>query len=288
MDHNRFLRLMMIVVAGVSVLFSVLSLMDIPVQFYWWEIFIDGKIILLSGILCVLLRKQWRESFTALRSLFVFRWKQALFSFLLPSIVIVVSIGIGWTLSDVRFEPLSNATTVILATLFDIPALYFFSLTTVLLEELIFRGMIPEELRRRFSPAVTGAVGGIFWMVYAVPELFDLDGVPALHRVIIAFSFGATGMFCTALTRFTGSLWNGYSFRVGMTAVLPLLISSVLIESDSFFTTKGMVFAAEGITFTLIVTIAAVMLLRRLPSAQNGGEKEILLDYLPKSDNIKS
>lgn len=244
----------------VSLIFGMLSYFRIPYQFYLWEIFFEGKILISVMIIFFFYKKKWirfgRDQFSMLS----FNLRKNIALFFLPLLLYSFSIAIGLTTKDVSLNKPENAATLILATLFDIPAIYVFSVTTVFIEELIFRGMILQSFRNSHSIIRAMLFSSLLWTIFVLNEIVGIDDANLLSIVVVTFFFFSIGFFASALFLRNRSIIPGYSLRIGLITLTPIALSSRIVEADAFFQTSSLFFYSEGIiTSVLLIGISYVL-----------------------------
>jgi membrane protease YdiL (CAAX protease family) len=265
MIEKIFLRRSLLILLVISALFALLSSYSIRFQFSVWELFIDAKIVTAAVFFFAAWKKQWiviaPEHFPFLR----FDWRSNTALFFAPVLFYLFPIAAGFTSKNVSLNPLENAATLVLGTLFDIPALFVFSATSVFIEEVMFRGILFRSLRENISVPMALVLTNVVWMLFCLSEIFSVPDITILKSLVIGFFFFSIGLFCSALTAKYNSIWQGYSFRVGIIALTPILLTSFLAESDSFFTTESILFAADGVLVSLLLCMVAAYFIRHLP-----------------------
>ncbi len=259
-DHKYF-RLTVIVIICISVLAGVLSHFKIPYQFYIWELFIDSRIIALLFLLLFLYKKKSIRITNIKPLLLNWSWTKNIYFFFFPLVLYAVSIIAGILFKEVSLNKLDNVPTLILATVFDIPALFVFSATSILLDEIIFRGIILttfQKLRSRWQAII---LTNLLWVVFCISEIVGLEEISVLKFITVALFFLSIGIFCTVLVNKYTSIWFGYSLRVGFITLSPIIITSLLSESDVFFITESFFFNAEGLIISVLTLTAGFILL---------------------------
>lgn len=263
MMDSRSLRTLISISVAVSAIASILSALGWPYQFFVWEFFFDGRLVAILALSFI----AWKRGFITLPSpmpsLRSFRWHENVWAFLAPLAFYALTIGAGMAASAVKVDPLDNAATLVLATLFDIPAIYVFSITSVLVEEFLFRGVVLDAFTKRSSPFLAVVLSSVLWTLFMVPEVIGLNdlALPSIS-VVLLFIF-ITGLFCSVIALRWSTIWIGYSFRVGIIALTPIIISSLTTEADAFFITSSPWFAAEGGVMIILMILSAFFLFRR-------------------------
>lgn len=262
MIESGSLRITLWYIVLVSIFFSALSFARIPYQIYVWEIFIDGKIIaLLLFLIYLLQRSKFQFSFIAAK-LNILDWRRSLLWFLFPVAAYSIVIIIGMLTKEGKFDNLDNIATLILATLFDLPAVFVFSLTFIFIEEIIFRGILLNSFLSKQKRVNSVTILSFVFSGFCMSDVFTNDFSSPLIFVSIIFYFFAIGVLTSALVLKYNSLWVSYSFRIGQLTIAPLILTSYLIESDSFFQTKNSLFYAEGFLFLMITLTVGFILLK--------------------------
>ncbi|MCK9408334.1 MAG: CPBP family intramembrane glutamic endopeptidase [Bacteriovoracaceae bacterium] len=264
MIEQQYLHRSCIALLILSVVFAILSTFDIRYQFYFWELFIDIKIVVVIGVLFGAWKKRWLvfspEQFILLR----FDWKTNVTIFFLPLLVYSLPIACGLTTKVLTINAIDNAATLALATLFDVPAIYMFSATSALIEEIVFRGVLLRSFRNKFSVQYALFLTNGLWTIFCISEVVGITKVTALSAFVTGLFFFSLGLFCSVLTIKNNSVWPGYSLRIGIITLTPILLTSFLAESDSFFTTNSIVLVAEGILVSTAFLAASFVLLRQI------------------------
>ncbi|NUN70977.1 MAG: CPBP family intramembrane metalloprotease [Bacteroidetes bacterium] len=261
-DHSYF-RYSILAVLIVSLAASLLAAYDLAYQFYVWEFFLDGRLLVLmllawlgwkKGGLKFSIKDSLLHRFDLFRNILIFAAPLALY---------LVPVAAGYFLNGVKIEAMDNAVTLILATLFDIPAVFVFSATTILVEELLFRSVIFPSAQTHFGKGKGILLSVMIWTLYCIPEVISVPELPPIGQATLLLYFIMIGTFCTALYHRNASVWAGYSFRTGIAALTPIVISSVITESDSFVTATSPLFGAEGAIVSGVLFVCSVILFRR-------------------------
>jgi membrane protease YdiL (CAAX protease family) len=270
MIGKPFLASTAIALLMISGFFTLLSAFSIPFQFYLWEFYFDGKTLAVAGLIFTLW-KRGRISFTADQFVFIrFDWRKNVWIFFAPVLFYALPIAAGYFFKEVSIVPLDNAATLILGTLFDIPAIFAFSVTSVLLEEVLFRGITFHSFRRHYTLRNALIFSNALWTAYCIPEIITIPDLTLLLGGVAGLFFFSLGLFCSVVSLRSTSLWVGYSFRIGLVSLTPILLTSIVAESDSFFTASSPVFIAEGILVSVAMLTASMFILQKEPvSAKN-------------------
>jgi membrane protease YdiL (CAAX protease family) len=263
MIKKIFLPRMIVLLLVISAVFALLSLSSIRFQFSLWELFIDAKIITAAAVIVTAWKKEWIDILPEHRSLIQFEWRSNTAIFFVPLAMYLFPIAAGYGAKELSLNPLDNAATLVLGTLFDIPALFVFSVTSIFVEEVIFRGILFRSLRAHRTLPFALVLTNLVWMIFCLSEIISIPDISVLKAGAIGVFFFSIGVFCSALTVANTNIWMGYSFRVGILALTPIVLTSFLAESDSFFTTQSLLFAADGMIVSLFLLVASALILRR-------------------------
>jgi membrane protease YdiL (CAAX protease family) len=242
----------------VSILFGLLGYLKIPFQYYLWEILIDLKAAALAAIFIIGYKKRTVTLTAHQFTLLNFDWKRNIALFFVPILFYAITIGAGSAFSEVKVNTLDNAVTLILATLFDIPAIYVFSATSILLEELIFRGILLQSFERAYGLLSSIFITSGLWTLSMASDLSGMENVTLLSVFTLLFFFLTAGGLLSLLSLWKGNVWLGYSMRIGLVTLTPIILTSLLNESDSFFETDSLFFVSEGICVSLIAFLFAL------------------------------
>ncbi|MDP1675979.1 MAG: hypothetical protein Q8L88_03865 [Bacteroidota bacterium] len=262
MIEQQYLRFTIIIIIFISIISGFLSYFVIRYQFYVWELFIDSKIVALMLLLFFLYKKKAIQLSNVKLLLLSWNWKRNILYFFFPLILFAIVIASGVLSKEISLNKLDNTTTLILATLFDIPAVFVFSATSILIEEIFFRGFILSTIQPLRSQLRATMLTSLLWVVYSISEIIGLEEIDALKFITITLFFFSIGTFCSILVGKYKLIWFGYSLRVGLITLSPIILTSLLSETDSFFTTKSFLFYTEGIVFSTLILFGSFILYR--------------------------
>jgi len=269
MIESKSLTFTGILVIAISLLFAIISYFQIQYQFYVWEIFIDLKILSLIGIILFLIKQKKivfdLEQLTSLK----WKWLVNVLAFLVPVVIYIVVILLGLIFRQVSLDRPDNSATLVLATLFDIPAIYVFSVTSIFIEELFFRGVLYNSYRNENSIWISGFITSGLFAIYSISEIVGIEEVNIMTVLILLLYFFSLGFFCIVISQKLRSLWISYSLRIGIITLTPLFLTSQLVESDSFFVTTSNLLFAEGIITSIILLVASILLIEKQPSVSH-------------------
>lgn len=244
----------------ISLIFSLISIYEITYQFYVWELYLDSRVVAVVMLLLYVWKKQYLNVSPIIRLLQHFYWKGHAYYFLLILVIYAFPIIIGLVVNDVTYKKLDNTETVILALLFDIPAVFVFSTTSILLEEIIFRGILLSSLRVYYSDILSILFSNILWMVFVLSEIIGMKDLTADSFLLLLLYYFSLGIICSVILIRERTIWIVYTFRIGILILTPLFLTSFLIESDPLWNTESIFFGAEGfITSIIFIGIAFLL-----------------------------
>ncbi len=243
----------------ISILFSILALFSVPYQFYLWEFYVDIRFAVLTGLVYYLWRRKKAAISAADAILLQFQWRTVFKSFFAMLPVYGIAIGTGILLDETSYTPVENGMTILLGMIFDIPAVFVFSLTSIFIEELFFRGMLLNAFRSVYSELSAAVYSASAWMIFTIPEVIMISSVTwesAIMLLVYHFSLGA---LCSVIILRYSSIWIVYSIRMGIIIFTPVILSSLIMESDPFFT-SSIVFSTEGILTSAVFIFLSIWL----------------------------
>lgn len=259
---NSFIKFIAAATILSSIVVSIVSYFGLPYQVLIWEFFIDLRILVLIGIILIYQKKIKIDFLPILKGKFVFQWETNLFFFFYGFFVIILNSFVGLLFKGIKFDTLENWETILLGIVFDIPAVYFFSLSTILFEELFFRIILPA-LTEHHSVKTQALHSSLLWMVYSLPVIFAAEHNLIQIFLFMLYSF-TTGIFLFSLSKRYQSVWISYTFRIGVVSYSTIMLSSIVIDSDTFFTAKSPYFSLEGIGVSLFLLLSALFLLKKV------------------------
>jgi membrane protease YdiL (CAAX protease family) len=259
-----------------SFFFGVLSYFKLQFQFYLWEFFVDLKIVTLVAVVALFYKRKEIVFGSNELLLIHFDWKQNTTIFFAPVLVYILTIVLGLFSNQMTINKLDNAVTLVLATMFDIPALYVFSATTVLIEEILFRGVLLSSFQRSNSIILTALFSSIVWSLFIGSEIFSVEELNLLKVSMLLLFFFSLGLFLSMLFNRFHSIWPGYSFRIGIITLTPITLTSQLVESDSFFSSSSVIFISEGIMVSMLLIGASIpFLMKKRALTENSSFRNI-------------
>ncbi len=246
---SRFLFFLFLI----SLLSAKVALLGVSAQFYLWEFSVDVKILVFVLLLFLFIRKYHWDF--GLNRYGILKWDVAtnILAFLSPLVILAATIITGYLLKKTTFEGADDSVTLILATLFDIPAAYFFSIAVILVEELIFRGFILDFVSRENGIFKSVLISSIIW---TVANLDKIAQIPSLSLFAISselLNLFSIGIACSVLYTQTRSIWPGYSFRIGLLVFSSAMLASDVNETSGVFYTETHALSNSGILLSFII-----------------------------------
>jgi len=233
--------------------------LGLPAHTRIWEFPLDLKIVAIAFVAWYLTRGDHGRYVNGL-GLRKWNWLRICFAFSAPGGLFLVIIAIGYIMSAVEFQGVENAPTFFLSTLFDLPALFFFSATTIFVEEIIFRGVFFQTLSEKGSLLSASLLTSILWAVLRISDA--LDGSTALSFFALSqfMNLLSLGVVLNFLFISSSSIWVSYAFRLGVMTFSSILLSGPETDTNSLFVTESLNFASSGLTMTLLYCAVAFIL----------------------------
>lgn len=260
MINQRRFYLFLVSVPVIAALAAAAGTAGIKTHFYLWEILIDGKTLFLAAAYYLILHPtRWRAD---AQDKGVLRWSflKNLGAFVIPVVLSCAIAGAGLLMKTVSYDDPDNGATLLLTMVFDIPAIFIFSVTTVFIEEYVFRGTILLKFSEN-GRALTGVcISSIVWALYAIVDVFPLEQFTWVTMGILAVSYCAVGIASGVLYFASRSLWVSYAFRIGIITVTPSIIAGVTGMTDAFFSTGHPAFYGDGWAASLIMIAGSAVL----------------------------
>jgi membrane protease YdiL (CAAX protease family) len=275
-DKNS-LRFAYLFTVILSFVFAGISYFHIQYQTYLWEFLIDSKILLMALFLLVLKKRGLLQLPPLMLN--VKKWNTGLnvtwfcFPFIISAFVILTGILSG----EIKFDYVDNASTLILAVIVDVPAIFVFSATTILVEEIFFRGILINSVSEISSKFKTGIFLSFLFCLFRLSDTINSETTSVISVGYVLIYLFSIGIITTALVTKYHSVWYGYSFRIGLMTIMPVLLSSLHTDSDSFFKTKNYLFFSEGLVSSVFIAASGFFMLRKVLKLSTGGN-EILVN----------
>ena len=239
-----------------------LLLLGLKTQFYIWEFKIDLKPAVF-GVLCYFFNRKFQIGFNfakiGIRS---WDWLTNLLSFFSPFGLLALLIVAGISFKTIVYQGVENSATFLLATFIDIPATFFFSLTTVLLEEIVFRGFVFDAISKKENFILASFLTSGLWALISFSDVFQMHN-SSFGSILLGFlNLMSIGFVCSALLLFSKSIWSSFSFRVGLMVFSNALLCGNQDETNSFFVANLSSFSSNGILFSLFNFAFSAILLK--------------------------
>ncbi len=251
----------------VSVLFVLLCSealvrLGLKTQFYIWEFNIDLRPVVF-GVLCYFFSKKFQVGFDLAKiGIRIWDWPTNLLAFFSPFGLFGLLIVAGILFKATSYQGVENSATFLLATFFDIPATFFFSITTVLLEEIVFRGFVFKAISKRESFVLPALLTSGLWALMSFSNVFQIQKSNFGSFFIGFLNLTSIGFVCSALLLISKSIWSSYSFRLGLLVFSTALLCGKQDETNSFFITNLASFSNSGILLSLLNFIFASFILK--------------------------
>lgn len=223
-----------------------LTFLKKPTSATIWEFRIDGPILACLALAAGVDRRR----IIAFRSLLpaVFGrpdWKWVFLAFVVAFVVTGFLILSGYFLKAVDYQGVDNPATFCLSVLLDLPAIAVFSLSTIFLEELLFRGILSAIFDETESIIPGILASSCLWALLKIAEsesaVGDLRTFPEHFIALVAF-----GSALCAIASAAKSLWASYTLRIAMTTIVPIFLSGSESDQNSFFVCSSPHFAPDG------------------------------------------
>lgn len=268
MIDKKAIPLFISIIIAISLVFVILCGLPIPYQFSIWEVFIDCKDLALVGLIFYF----WKNKKFEFIPDDIKHWdtRKVLISFFFVFVLLSITIGIGLISGYTKVSNIENVFTAILSTLIDIPALFVFSSTTILIEEIFFRSITIRSLSGNSSIVFAVFIASGIWTLFKLPDVLQLDTVTLSIKSVILVNIFSVGLLCSALRFRFVSIWPGYSLRIGFLALSPLMLETLSFESDAFFSSNSILFSSEGILISLLILAYTGFLMKSAFFTKNG------------------
>ncbi|MDA0987001.1 MAG: hypothetical protein O3A55_05305, partial [Bacteroidetes bacterium] len=132
----------------VGILALILKYFKVSNSFLIWEFELNWKIILIFATILIFNKTEFNNSKNSIiNSLKIINVKKSFTYFLIPLVSSLILILIGMLFNEIKLGEINDTTLFIFGIIFDAPAILFFSLTTILLEEILFRIIIFDKIK---------------------------------------------------------------------------------------------------------------------------------------------
>lgn len=207
---------------------------NIPTEFHLWEVPVNVRIFAISGIPFLLDPGRFVLKELSQFGILKWRWKSNLIAFAVPMVFLFIIIVLPQIWGKNVLDDLGTSPMSMFAVLFDIPALYVFSLLVVLMDEIVFRGFLLGAFRQRGGLVLSIFMTTFVWTLASSEKIFRADdhslvSVASGFLYLLSIGFATSGIFCH-----TNSVWNCYSYRIGLQVVSSAIIGSGLTMDPEF------------------------------------------------------
>lgn len=245
---SRFLFFLFLI----SLLSAKVALLGVSIQYYLWEFLVDVK-LLLFGLLLFLFIRKYRWNFT-LNKYGILTWDVVpnILAFLSPLVILALTITAGYLLKETTFEGADDSVTLMLATLFDIPSAYSFSVAIILAEELIFRGFIFDCISRERQIFKSLLISSLIWTVANFDKIAQIRSSSLFAITSELMNLFTIGLACSSIYYHTKSIWPGYSFRIGLLVFSSALLASDINVASGMFYTEAQILSNSGLLVSIV------------------------------------
>ena len=236
----------------ISLVSAKVALLGVSPQFYLWEFAIDVKLLLFVLLLFLFIRKyHWNFG---INNFGILRWDVGpnIMAFLSPLGILALTIVAGYLLKKTTFAGSDDSVTLLLATLFDVPAAYFFSVAVVLVEELIFRGFMLDFVSRENGIFKSILISLMIWTVANFDKIAQIRSSSLFVISSELLNLISLGLACSAIYCRTKSIWPGYSFRIGLLVFSSAMLASDVSDTSSVFYTETHILSNSGILLSFV------------------------------------
>lgn len=252
----------------ISLLSITAVLLGFNTQYYLWEFALDVKVLVIA-LLLLYFGKKYRWDFGLDRH-GIRNWipKLNAFAFFIPLLLLALVVAIGMLSRKTSYEEVENSYTFLLATIVDIPAIYFFSITVVLLEEIIFRGLMFDLVSRDRGNLVSVLSSSLIWTAVNFDKAAQIQNVTFTLATSELLSIMAVGVICSSFYCLSRSIWPGYSLRIGLRVFSSTVLTTRASDTNAYFQTDSPIFSNDGILISILILILSFVLLRFYRKAQ--------------------
>ena len=243
---------LLIVFFSITLLSAICARNEIPTEFNIWEFPFDTRILAAGVYMLLELRKNLDGSFLKQSGLGQWHWKQNIFVFFVPALVIISTIVLGLMLNKIEFQGVDNVSTYLLSTMFDIPVIFFFSVTTLFVEELFFRGYLLKMLSAGRKPVTGGLIAAVLWSVFRLGDILGADSYSLTSFIVNLSYLLSTGLLLSMLFHATESVWSCYIYRIGTSIFSSMLLSHPENVANSLFYANSVLFSETGVFVTAL------------------------------------
>jgi membrane protease YdiL (CAAX protease family) len=180
----------------------------------------------------------------------------------MPLLLLSVILFVGKIGSQIDYHNFENWPTKILQILFDYPAILFFSISTIFIDELFFRSFLYKLFREHIGIGKAIVLSSIFWSIFNLSGfIFIVPNTIEIATVYIPY-YLSTGILLSVLVEKYGHILYGYLFRVGLMSFSALLLSNATDDQSTFFVSNSLIFSSQGIIFSILSVFLAFFFYR--------------------------
>lgn len=264
MSDRKPLRIVLIVIIITSVIFVLLESFGFQFQVDFLEFLIDPKYILLLILILFLSKKDQFSISTIISDIKRTQWKTSLLWLTMPLLLLSALLFVGKIGSQIDFHRFDNWPTKILQILFDYPAILFFSISTVFIDELFFRSFLYKLCREHVGIGKAIVLSSIFWSIYNLSGFIFTDQNTIGNTIVYMFFYFSTGILLAVLAEKYGHILYGYIFRVGLLSFSAVLLSNANDDQSTFFVSNSLIFNSQGVIYSLLSVFLAFFIYREI------------------------
>jgi membrane protease YdiL (CAAX protease family) len=254
-------------IALIAVSALVCAVLRVSVETRLWEFPVDLRIAAALALACYAIRGELCFYLKGL-GLGKLEWGKIISSFCAPAVLLASLILIGYLERGIEFQGVENSSTFCLSAILDLPAFFFFSAATTLVEEVAFRGIIFQKLSDGRNHISAALLASLLWAALRITDLQNVETASLFSVISHYLYFGSLGILLARVFTMSGSIWVTYSFRIGMSTFASLLLNTAESDSNSFFLATSSLFGPHGIGVAILLCLIAVILCRVPNSAK--------------------
>ncbi len=237
----------------------VLAFQNISTNIFLWEFQFSWKIILfLIFILLIYSSRLSSLKEFVVSNLKNFNLKNVIVYLIIPLIASFLLLLIGIIFGEIQTGEIKDFTLFVFGIIFDFPAIWLFSITIVLIEEIIFRGIILSEFTKSGNIAAFIIPNLLFTLYYSdefILQILKETNIIWSNISLLASYYFFSGIIATLIVSKFGTIWESYSLRVGIVSFSQIISTSIIYDGNSYFITKNSIFMVEGIIFLFLLLV---------------------------------
>lgn len=237
----------------------VLAFQNISTNIFLWEFQFSWKIILFIIFILLL----YNSRLSSLKEFVVsnlknFNLKNVIIYLFVPLIASFLLLIIGITFGEIQTGEIKDFTLFVFGIIFDFPAIWLFSITIILIEEIIFRGILLSEFTKSGKIAAFIIPNLLFTLYYSdefILQILKETNIVWSNISLLASYYFFSGIIATLIVSKFATIWEAYSLRVGIVSFSQIISTSIIYDGNSYFITKNSYFMVEGIIFLFLLLV---------------------------------